>query len=56
MNIQDTLISFMREQAYKPMDARELSRIFDIKKSEFDEFQKILDCMEKDGLIVKNSY
>lgn len=53
MNIQDTLISFMREQAYKPMDARELSRIFDIKKSEFDEFQKILDCMEKDGLIVK---
>jgi ribonuclease R len=43
----------MREQAYKPMDARELGRIFDIKKSEFQEFQNTLNYMEKDGLIVK---
>ncbi len=53
MNIQETLINFMREQAYKPMDARELGRIFDIKKSEFQEFQNTLNYMEKDGLIVK---
>lgn len=53
MNIQETLINFMREQAYKPMDAWELGRIFDIKKSEFQEFQNILDHMEKDGLIVR---
>lgn len=53
MNIQETLINFMREQAYKPMDAQELGRIFDIKKSEFQEFQNILNYMEKDGLIVK---
>ncbi|WP_084284299.1 ribonuclease R [Clostridium lundense] len=53
MNIQENIINFMREQAYKPMDARELARIFDVKKSEFEEFLKMLSYMEKDGLIVK---
>lgn len=43
----------MREQAYKPMDIIELERVFDIKKSERKDFEKILNGMEKDGQIVK---
>ncbi|MBM7870483.1 ribonuclease R [Clostridium pascui] len=53
MNLQETIVEFMKEQAYKPMDARELSRIFDIKKSDYEEFLKTLDYMEKDGLVVR---
>lgn len=53
MNLQETIVEFMKEQAYKPMDARELSRIFDIKKSDYEDFLKTLDYMEKDGLIVR---
>lgn len=53
MNIKEILISFMREQAYKPMDIYELERVFDIKKSERKDFEKILRDMEKDGQIVK---
>ncbi|MBE6066429.1 MAG: ribonuclease R [Clostridium lundense] len=53
MNLQETIVEFMKEQAYKPMDARELSRIFDIKKSDYEDFLKTLDYMERDGLIVR---
>ena len=53
MNIKEILISFMTEQAYKPMDIIELGRIFSIKKSERKDFEKILNEMEKDGQIVK---
>lgn len=53
MNIKETLINFMREQAYKPMDIYELGRIFSIKKAERKVFEKILNEMERDGQIVK---
>ncbi|WP_125153440.1 ribonuclease R [Clostridium rectalis] len=53
MSIQESLVSFMKEQAYKPMNAKELARVFDIKKHEFEEFLKTLSFMEKDGIIVK---
>lgn len=53
MNIKETLISFMKEQAYKPMDIIELERVFSIRKSERKDFEKILKQMEKDGQIVK---
>ncbi|SMC23954.1 RNAse R [Clostridium acidisoli DSM 12555] len=54
MNIKEILVNFMREQAYKPMNAKELERIFDIKKSETKTFKKLLKDMEQEGLIVKN--
>lgn len=53
MDIKETLINFMREQAYKPMDLFELERVFSIRKSERKVFEKILSEMEKDGQIVK---
>lgn len=53
MNIRDDLVSFMKEQAYKPMDIHELERVFDIGKDETKEFGKVLKSMEKEGTIVK---
>ncbi|MEW9094366.1 MAG: ribonuclease R [Clostridiaceae bacterium] len=53
MNIQDNIIDFMKEQAYKPMNASELGKAFNIKGDEFTEFVKVLNFMEKDGMIIK---
>lgn len=53
MKIQETLIEFMKEQAYKPMNLKELAKIFNIKNDEIEDFKKVLDYMEGDGLIVK---
>lgn len=54
MGIKQTLISFMKDEAYRPMDIQELAAIFDIDKYEFKAFKKALKTMEKEGLIVKN--
>ncbi|MBZ9633316.1 ribonuclease R [Clostridium sp. FP1] len=53
MDIKETLISFMTEQAYKPMNIAELSKVFSIKKANMKDFTKLLSEMEKDGQIVK---
>ncbi|CDI48444.1 exoribonuclease II [Clostridium tetani 12124569] len=53
MKIQETLIEFMKEQAYKPMNLKELAEVFNIKGDEIEDFKKVLDYMEKDGLVVK---
>ncbi|MBU3127201.1 ribonuclease R [Clostridium tagluense] len=53
MDIKETLISFMTEQAYKPMNIAELSKVFSIKKANMKDFAKLLSEMEKDGQIVK---
>lgn len=53
MKIREIIVSFMTEQAYKPMDIKELRRVFGISKREMDEFQDLLDQMEKDGQIIK---
>ncbi|WP_026883953.1 ribonuclease R [Clostridium akagii] len=54
MSIRETLIDFMREEAYKPMNSRELEKIFDVKKSGIKGFKKLLKDMELEGLIVQN--
>jgi ribonuclease R len=53
MVVKDTLINFMTEQAYKPMNIKELSKVFDIKKGDMKEFATILAAMEETGDIVK---
>ena len=53
MEIKEILISFMTEQAYKPMNLKELSRVFDIRKGDMKEFANLLAEMEQDGDIVK---
>lgn len=54
MGIKDTLLAFMGEDAYRPMDISSLSRIFDIKKEEFKAFKNVLRDMENEGLVMKN--
>lgn len=53
MEIKEILISFMTEQAYKPMNLKELSKVFDIRKGDMKEFTNLLTEMEQDGDIVK---
>ncbi|WP_291634888.1 ribonuclease R [Clostridium sp.] len=53
MEIKENLLSFMTEQAYKPMNTKELSKVFDIKKAGMKEFSGLLAEMEKNGEIVK---
>ncbi|HEY8891603.1 MAG TPA: ribonuclease R [Clostridium sp.] len=54
MVLKETLINFMTEQAYKPMNTVELSKVFDIRKKEMKGFTAFLAEMEKDGDIVKS--
>lgn len=53
MGIKQTLLSFMREEAYRPMDIQELVSVFDISPDEYKSFKKVLKAMEKEGLIVR---
>lgn len=54
MNIKENLINFMNEQAYRPMNLKELSKIFGVNKKESRNFREQLDEMEKEGQIIKN--
>jgi len=59
MGIKQTLVSFMKEPGYKPMEIEELAAVFDIKRNEYNAFKKILRVMESEGFIVrtkKNTY
>ena len=53
MGIKQTLLSFMREEAYRPMDIQELVAVFDISPEEYKSFKKVLKTMEREGLIVR---
>ena len=52
MGIKHTLLEFMREDAYRPMNLTELVAVFDIRSDEIRAFKKVLKTMEKEGLIV----
>lgn len=51
--IVDNVLSFMKEDAYKPMSIMELMDVFDIDRGQLRDFTKILDNMESEGLIIK---
>jgi ribonuclease R len=51
--IQENIINFMREEAYKPMKAEELAVIFDVHKDEWVQFYKVLEEMEAEGFVIK---
>lgn len=54
MGIKQTLLSLMKEEAYRPMDIQELVAVFDINKNEYNSFKKVLKTMEREGVIVRN--
>lgn len=53
MGIKQTLLNFMREEAYRPMDIQELVAVFDISQEEYKPFKKTLKTMEKEGTIIR---
>lgn len=53
INIKETLLRFMDEEAYRPMTLKELAFLFSIKKKDWKDFEKVLGSMEREGLIVK---
>ncbi len=53
MGIKQTLVSFMKESAYKPMDIDELVAVFNIKRNEYNAFKKTLKIMEDEGFVMK---
>ena len=55
MGIKETLLSFMKEEAYRPMDIQELVSVFDISPDEYKVFKKTLKIMELEGSIVRTN-
>ncbi|PRR84569.1 ribonuclease R [Clostridium vincentii] len=53
MELKKTLLDFMREEAYRPMDIQELVRVFEINGEEYSAFKKALRSMEKEGTIIR---
>ncbi len=54
MNIRDIIVDYMESKEYKPMLREELSIHFGVEKSESKEFFKVLESLEKDGILVRN--
>lgn len=52
MNLKEKILSFMREEAYKPLTYSELSEKFEIEKGMRKEFLRILNELENEGKII----
>ncbi|WCK54111.1 ribonuclease R [Aneurinibacillus sp. Ricciae_BoGa-3] len=51
---EDKIITFMREQAYRPMTIKELEEAFEVDSaSSFKEFVKVLNKLEEEGKVVR---
>lgn len=53
MGIKSNIIDFMEEKLYKPMLKEELAVQFGITGKDIKEFYKVLDEMEKEGIIIQ---
>ena len=53
MAIMEEIIKLMEGKKYKPLLKEELAARFNVGKGEQKEFFKILDAMEKEGVILK---
>lgn len=53
MGIRENIINFMKDEAYKPMLKEELAIKFGLKGKEIKTFYKILEDMEREGIIFK---
>lgn len=54
MNIRDVIVEFMESKEYRPMLREELLIYFNIEKNESKDFFKVLEGLEKDGILVRN--
>lgn len=55
MSIREKILEFMEAKEYKPMIREELAIEFEIGKKDVKEFYKVLESMEKEGVIIRNN-
>lgn len=53
MSIREMIIEFMEEKKYKPMLKEELAVQFDMERRDLESFYKILEGLEKEGIVIK---
>lgn len=53
MSIRERIVELMESKKYRPMLKEELAVYFDIDKKDIKSFYKILESLEKEGLIIK---
>lgn len=57
MSLEEKILSFMRENAYKPLKIEELTQELAIgSKQDIKEFNKLLEEMEQEGKVIKTRY
>lgn len=55
MSIRENIVEFMETKEYKPMLKEELAIEFGIEKGDTKEFYKVLDGLEKEGVLIRNN-
>lgn len=55
MSIRESIIELMEDGNYKPMIKEELAIEFGIQKGDTNEFYKVLDGLEKEGVLIRNN-
>lgn len=55
MGFKQTILKFMEEEHYKPMDIQKLAEVFDITKAEYKTFKKAIKGMIKEGILARDS-
>lgn len=55
MSIRENIVELMGEKGYKPMLREELAVKFDIGKGDTKEFYKVLEGLEKEGVLIRNN-
>ena len=51
--IKDSILEFMKQDAYKPMLSDEIASAFQVDRGQYREFNRVLQEMEKEGLVFK---
>jgi len=55
MSIRESIIELMELKEYKPMLKEELAIKFEIPKGDMKEFYKILESLEREGILIRNN-
>ncbi len=56
MSINEKLLDYMKEEAYKPLNFEELVTLMNIEKKDIKKFTKLLKDMEENGEIIKTRF
>lgn len=55
MSAREKILSFMKNDTYRPMTSKEIYRHFGVSKTQRQAMKKLLQQLEEEGLIIKNS-